>query len=74
MLIALINDNSNLMIIKTYQSLLLGEYIFTLILSKSHTVYSIAFYVCYTFHNKELKNIQRGSRVMFIFVYKDYLI
>ena len=56
-LIGLLNDNLNLVIIKTYQNLLWGEYIYINFKIKS---YKIACYVCYMFHNLEIKNIQKN--------------
>ena len=48
MLIALINDNSNLMIIKTLISKSVLRRMYSFNLSKSHI---ILHFLCYTFHN-----------------------
>ena len=56
MLIGPLNDNSNLMIIKTYQNLLWREYIYINFKVKS---YKIACYVYYMVHNLGIKNFPK---------------
>ena len=66
MFIALINDNSNLMIIKTYQSMLKGEYIY-INLKQSHIILHFMYVTHFTI--RKLKAFKRDlESYLYVFI------